>query len=112
MTLIQYLCQLLSEECGEIIQRASKLSRFGADEVQSNQELDNFERLRAEKVDLMVVYNLLLQATGRQDECVSFSHDERIKKEQKLLTFTRYSVKCGAISEGVYRELKDIMLLD
>ena len=91
MTLIQYLCLLISEECNEVGQRASKLSRFGHDEVQPGQTLDNFERLRGEKVDLMVVYHLLLLATGRQDECVAIRGHEHVLKESKLLKASQLS---------------------
>jgi hypothetical protein len=101
---------LLSEECNELGQRASKLSRFGADEIQPSQELTNFERLRFEKVDVMVIYNLLLKASRKQDECVSIFCNEQMDKERKILAFSRLSVECEAITEIVYRQLKAITL--
>tara|TARA_Y100001956_G_scaffold82692_1_gene104772 strand:- start:4759 stop:5121 length:363 start_codon:yes stop_codon:yes gene_type:complete len=106
MTLIQYLCLLISEECNEVGQRASKLSRFGHDEVQPGQTLDNFERLRGEKVDLMVVYHLLLLATGRQDECVAIRGHEHVLKESKLLKASQLSVRQKQITPEVYAELQ------
>jgi hypothetical protein len=108
MTLIQYLCQLLSEECNELGQRASKLSRFGADEVQPSQSLNNFERLRLEKVDVLVIYDLLLKATRKHDDCVSILLNEQSNKELKVLNFSKLSVECGAITEDVYQQLKAI----
>ncbi len=110
MTLIQYLCQLLSEECSELSQRASKLSRFGWDEVQPGQELNNFERLMGEKVDVTVIYSLLLEAISQTDEYVSIKGIEQQRKHHKILEFSRLSVKCGQISEEVYQELKSITL--
>lgn len=51
MTLTQYLCQLLSEECSELAQRASKLSRFGT--VTDNLMLatGNYVRLHLHGID-------------------------------------------------------------
>jgi hypothetical protein len=106
MTLIQYLCQLLSEECNELGQRASKLSRFGKDEVQPNQELDNFERLRLEKVDLLVIYDLLLSATGKVDDDKFFINNKDHKAKQlKIIKFSKLSVECGQITQNVLDEL-------
>lgn len=106
MTLIQYLCQLLSEECNELGQRASKLSRFGKDEIQPNQQLDNFERLRLEKVDLLVIYNLLLLATGKDDKDLFWiDENEHKSKKEKIIKFSKLSVECGQITQDVLDEL-------
>lgn len=43
---------ILIEECAEVQQRATKLLRFGATEIQSNQDLTNVERLSLEIGDL------------------------------------------------------------
>ncbi|MGD1524122.1 hypothetical protein [Vibrio owensii] len=110
MTLVQFLCLLLSEESDELGQRASKLSRFGWSEVQSGQELTNFERLRLEKVDLMVVYNLLLQAIGQTDDCVSIKAAEQYEKELKILKYCKYSVECNQLPKSVFEELKQITI--
>ncbi len=110
MTLIQYLCQLLSEECSELSQRASKLSRFGWDEIQPGQDLNNFERLMGEKVDVTVIYSLILEAIGQTDEYVSIHGLKHQGKHHKILKFSRLSVECGQISEEVYQELKSITL--
>lgn len=106
MNLIQYLCLLLSEECNEVGQRASKLARFGHDEIQPGQNFTNFERLRLEKTDLMVVYDLLVSACGNQDRHISIDGIEQVAKQRKILKFTKLSVKQGQISEAVYQELK------
>jgi hypothetical protein len=106
MTLVQYLCTLLSEECNELGQRASKLSRFGKDEIQPNQKLENFERLRLEKVDLLVIYNLLLSATGKVDnDKVVINIAEHRAKEDKIIKFTELSVECGQLSQDLLNEL-------
>ena len=111
MTLVQYLCGLLSEECNELAQRASKMSRFGHDEVQPNQPLNNFERLRLEKVDLLVVYDLLLSATGKSDKDQFFIDSKEHKaKQSKIIEFTKLSVECGQVDQSVLNQLIEISL--
>jgi hypothetical protein len=106
MNLTQYLCQLLAEECNELGQRASKLSRFGKDEIQPNHSLDNFERLRLEKVDLLVVYDLLLSAMGKNDSDRFFiNRREHVAKQRKIIEFTKLSVECGQVTQDVLDEL-------
>lgn len=50
---------ILIEECGEVIQRATKMLRFGVNEVQPGQELSNKDRLSDEIGDL---HEMLLKA--------------------------------------------------
>jgi hypothetical protein len=47
MTREQHLLTILAEECGEVVQRASKAIRFGLDESQPGQLDDNKKRLEA-----------------------------------------------------------------
>lgn len=107
--LIKYLCQLISEECNEVGQRASKLSRFGVNEVQPGQPLDNFERLRAEKADFLVVYELLLVATGRADkDAFAIDATERKAKHDKIIKFSWLSVENGMLDAGVVNALTQL----
>jgi NTP pyrophosphatase (non-canonical NTP hydrolase) len=46
---------MLIEECAEIQQRATKLIRFGRDEIQEGQDLTNAQRLADEILDFMLV---------------------------------------------------------
>ena len=46
MNLHQFLSDLLQEECNEVGQRASKLSRFGYDEIQPGQSLNKVSPLK------------------------------------------------------------------
>lgn len=46
---------ILIEECAEVQQRATKLLRFGRDEIQPDQPLSNRSRLSAELGDLAAV---------------------------------------------------------
>lgn len=52
------LLTVLMEECAEVQQRASKLIRFGRDEVQPGQALTNKTRLSHELGDLTAVVRM------------------------------------------------------
>lgn len=110
MNLIQYLSLLLGEECNEVAQRASKLSRFGYDEVQPGQPLSNIERVQEEKTDFMVVYALLLDATGHNDpDAFYIDSKAHRRKLHKLVKFTQLSVEQGMISQAVAKEFYALM---
>lgn len=53
------LLKVLIEECSEVIQRASKLQRFGRDEQQPGQPLTNRERLSEEIGQLLFMIEML-----------------------------------------------------
>lgn len=53
---------ILIEECAEVQQRATKLLRFGRDEIQPGQELSNAERLSHELGDLKAIVQLASEA--------------------------------------------------
>jgi NTP pyrophosphatase (non-canonical NTP hydrolase) len=53
------LLTILIEECAEVQQRATKLLRFGCDEVQPGQDKSNSTRLAEEIGDLECVINWL-----------------------------------------------------
>lgn len=55
------LLTILIEECAEVQQRATKLLRFGAAEIQPGQEKTNSERLANEIGDLVHMTTLLDQ---------------------------------------------------
>jgi NTP pyrophosphatase (non-canonical NTP hydrolase) len=59
MTKIQYLLTCLAEECGEVSQRATKGIRFGLDNIQDGQPLNNAERLVYEFNDMLGVLEML-----------------------------------------------------
>ena len=51
----EYLVTCLMEECVEVAQRCSKILRFGLNEREPGQELDNEERLVGEICDLRAI---------------------------------------------------------
>lgn len=55
MTREEHLLICLAEECAEVAQRVSKALRFGLDEVQEGQALNNRQRISEELFDLFAV---------------------------------------------------------
>ena len=53
---------VLIEECAEVQQRATKLLRFGVQEIQPGQDLNNATRLGMEIGDLLEVVDLAITA--------------------------------------------------
>ena len=60
---------ILIEECAEVAQRATKMLRFGIDEIQPNQPHDNTQRLSVEVGDLLAVVDECMNV-GLIDELV------------------------------------------
>lgn len=56
------LLTILIEECAEVQQRATKMLRFGRDEIQPGQPLSNSVRLAHELGDLDAMVDLLKKA--------------------------------------------------
>jgi hypothetical protein len=61
MTRTEHLLTILAEECGETAQRATKALRFGLNEVQPGQELNNAERIVYEFNDILSIMNMLVE---------------------------------------------------
>ena len=57
----QYLLICLAEECTEVTQRVTKQLRFGSDEVQPGQPLNNAERTAGELNDLLATHGRLIE---------------------------------------------------
>jgi len=51
----QEILECLIEECAEVIQRATKMQRFGIEETQPDQPYSNMQRLSIEIGDLMEI---------------------------------------------------------
>lgn len=75
------LLDILIEECSEVIQRATKMKRFGVLEIQTGQELRNTERLALEVGDLTHVLNLCME----EGLVPKFYIAEGIKNKRKQL---------------------------
>ena len=53
---------MLAEECNEVGIRCSKAGRFGIDEIQPGQDLDNRQRIIYELNDVFAVIEMLTEA--------------------------------------------------
>lgn len=91
MNLLQHILWVLSEECNEIGQRASKAARFGMDEVQPGQECTNEQRLWTELDDLAGSVEMLM-ALRRAG---GFTREGINAKKTKVEKFLLYSIECG-----------------
>lgn len=74
----------LIEECAEVIQRATKMKRFGVAEIQPGQDFSNLERLSQELGDLQAVVERAAQ-TGLVD--IGVIEDSVPAKHKKLDKF-------------------------
>lgn len=99
MNRLQFLLNLVAEECTEVGQRASKAIRFGLDEVQKGQELNNKERLHLELTDLIAVVLLLNQEYDFDFDLIHFDWSAIKAKHEKIEEFYEYSKQCGMIHE-------------
>ena len=108
MNLHQFLSDLLQEECNEVGQRASKLSRFGYDEIQPGQSLNNLERLEDEIDDLLLRRTLLHMAIDKDKKGVVISDRKWIEKGKNVLAFAKLSMDRNQISPTVFRQVLDM----
>ncbi len=80
-----YLLTCLIEECVEVAQRGTKILRFGWDEVQEGQDLNNQNRLSNELSDLAALIEMLRDESGVWLPVYATSaKKERVKKYMKL----------------------------
>ena len=91
------LLTLIAEECNEVAQRASKAIRFGLNEVQEYQNLNNAQRLIYEFNDLVATMKILEEG-GYFNESI-FNEDLQSIKKQKIRKYLEYSKECGTLTE-------------
>lgn len=94
MNRINYLLTLLSEECAETSQRATKAIRFGLDEVQKGQDMTNSERLVYEFNDIFCIMQILHEE-GYIDKVID--EEALVKKREKIIKYYNYSKDLGLI---------------
>jgi NTP pyrophosphatase (non-canonical NTP hydrolase) len=96
MTENEHLLLCLAEECDEVGQRVMKALRFGLDEVQPSQPLNNAERIVEELRDLISVAEIL---RGRGILADAYPSLETIRaKEAKIAKFMEIGRQQGALS--------------
>lgn len=98
MTRDEHLLLCLAEECAEVSQRIMKALRFGNDEVQEGQALNNRERTTEELYDLTAVATLcerrgLVLGVLPNDKAIA-------RKEAKIEKYFAISRKQGTLSNA------------
>jgi len=83
---------ILVEECAEIQQRAAKIIRFGAKEIQPGQELNNIERLSMEIGDLKVMIDIATKAELIDvDSITKGANQKHTQLEKFMKTYGEYN---------------------
>lgn len=70
----------LIEEAGEVIVRANKMLRFGADEMQPGQSFTNKERLSEEVGNLQYIVGLLTDRNLLRADAIQYGIQEKHRK--------------------------------
>lgn len=97
MTATQHLLVKAAEECNEIAQRAIKAARFGLDEIQPGQMLNNAERLVDEYLDLVVVLQILDGAGYINIPHLDDASAQLDAKRRRLAKYYAYSQQRGQV---------------
>lgn len=99
MTRKEHLLTILSEECAEVSQRASKALRFGVSEVQPEQPLNNAQRIVEEFNDLFAVVEML-KNEGVLNEKELITRESIDAKQQKVEKFLKLSLRQGTLCDS------------
>jgi len=89
------LYTIAGEECAELAQRFSKAARFGGNEVQPGQDLNNRQRILYEFADLLAMMEMLEFAPQPMHVALRPFIDDKKAKVEKFLA---YSQECGTLS--------------
>lgn len=93
------LVAILAEECAEVGQRAVKLLRFGAEEVEPGQLQTNAERMAGELNDVFTIARMLCNR-GVITEGQIFGVEASALKERRVNRMLDYSRKCGKLIDA------------
>lgn len=102
MTRQDHLLTIAVEECMETGQRITKALRFGMDEVQPEQDMNNAQRIMQEYVDLVTVMGMI--AKENKDFGAIFCDAEQLMKwaetkRKKVERFLEYSSDQGRLDK-------------
>ena len=97
MNRLEHLLIILSEECDETGQRASKALRFGISEIQPNQQLTNAERIVYEFNHILAMMEML-QAEGYINSIID--RDAIEQKKINVKSHFNLSIKQGTLIEN------------
>lgn len=79
------LLVILIEECGEVLQRATKALRFGLDEHQPGQSLSNSQRLAHEVGDVSEMIDRLIDARILSFEFINQGRESKKRQLDKFM---------------------------
>lgn len=97
MNRVEHLLTILTEECAEIAQRATKAQRFGLLEVEPGQTANNCARINEEVNDLFAVLEMLHREPGGFGIMTADIKLIMAKKE-KVEKFLEYSRSIGTLT--------------
>ena len=100
MNRLEHLLTILTEECAEVQQAATKTLRFGLEEGRDLSALkygNNVQRLWHEINDLLAVIEML------ETEGLDLSTDYELinNKKDKVEKYLLYSASCGTLDKGI-----------
>jgi NTP pyrophosphatase (non-canonical NTP hydrolase) len=92
----EHILTCLTEEASEVSKEASKINRFGVNDVHPESKESHVEKLVAEFHDFLAVYQMALDELG-----VDFEINEKLlkRKKEKLENMIKLSKKLGTIQE-------------
>lgn len=96
MNRTEHLLTILSEECAEVAQRASKALRFGLEEAQPG-HATNASRITQELNDLLGVMKMLVDEGLIPEPDLGAADAKRDRVEEYL----RYSDVCGTLTRPI-----------
>lgn len=89
----RYLLTCLIEECGKVIQAATKALRFGLDDLHPEKQVTAESVLGNEINDLMAVWEMLIKLGVK----IPVSSDAINKKKAKIAYYATYSAQKGIL---------------
>lgn len=96
MNRTEMLLTILAEECGEVAQRATKILRFGATEMRSDETINNTKKLEVEFNDLLAMVEML-----RNEGIVIYQNTVlQQAKIDKVEHYLKYSEKIGTLTNN------------
>lgn len=77
---------ILQEECAEVIQAVSKISRFGIDNMKPGKPKTNREHLEEELGDMLAMIDILKEMGVVSEDCLQTAKHAKIEKLKKWST--------------------------
>lgn len=83
---VEEVMDILQEECAEVIQAVSKISRFGIDNLKPGKPKTNREHLEEELGDLLAMIDILKEMGVVSDDCLETAKHAKIEKLKQWST--------------------------